>query len=116
MKTIYHNAQVYTGAETLRQAFLVEDDRIAAVGTNDEIRALTDADTVCIDLGGRFVCPGFNDSHMHLLGYGQSLHMAHLAAHTESLSGMLSYLREYAAAHPLWLRFSMMDISIFIKL
>ena len=100
MRAIWYNGQVYTGEETLRQAFLVEDGVILAVGSNAVIRALADDDTVCSDLGGRFVCPGFNDSHMHLLNLGQSLNAAQLAQHTDSLSGMLSYLRDYAASNP----------------
>ena len=100
MRAIWYNGQVYTGEETLRQAFLVEDGEILAVGSDAVILALADSDTVCTDLGGRFVCPGFNDSHMHLLNLGQSLNMAQLAQHTDSLAGMLSYLRDYAAANP----------------
>lgn len=108
MKSIYCNAQVYTGEETLRQAFLVEEGCITAVGSDEEILALRDGDTVCHDMNGRFICPGFNDSHMHLLNFGQSLNEAQLAQHTESLSEMLSYLRTFAAEHPpkegRWLR------------
>ncbi len=100
MKTVYYNGQVYAGEETLRQAFLVEDGRFAAVGSDAEILALADADTVRTDLAGCFVCPGFNDSHMHLLNLGQALNAAQLAQHTGSLSGMLDYLRDYAAEHP----------------
>ena len=100
MRAIWYNGQVYTGEETLRQAFLVEDGVILAVGSDAVIRALADDDTVCSDLGGRFVCPGSNDSHMHLLKLGQSLNAAQLAQHTDSLSGMLSYLRDYAASNP----------------
>ena len=51
-------------------------------------------------MGGRFISPGFIDSHMHLLSYGQSLNAAQLSKHTESLAGMLRYLKEYAAAEP----------------
>ena len=100
MKTIFYNGCVYTGEASLRQAFLIEDDHISAVDTDAEILTLADGETVCTDLGGRFVCPGFNDSHMHLLNFGQALNMAQLAQHTDSLSGMMAYLRDYAAGHP----------------
>ena len=100
MRSVYYNGQVYTGGDTLAQAFLIEDGRFAAVGTDAEILALADGDTVCTDLGGRFVCPGFNDSHMHLLNFGYALDMAQLAQHTDSLSGMLACLRDYAREHP----------------
>ena len=76
MKSIYYNAGVYTGDENLSQAFMVEDGVFKQVGTNDDILALAGSDTAVYDLEGRFVCPGFNDSHMHLLGLGQSLKAA----------------------------------------
>ena len=108
MKHIFYNGQVYTGEEMLQTAFLVEDGLFRAVGKDGEILALADADTVRTNLRGRFVCPGFNDSHMHLLNYGQTLKAARLAEHTDSLAGLLRYLREYAAENPpregRWLR------------
>ena len=78
MKIFYH-AIVYTGTG-FTDAFAVEDGRFAAIGA--EALALQGER---IDLNGAFVCAGFNDSHMHLLNYGQALHMAPLAAHTGSL-------------------------------
>lgn len=108
MKSIYYNAAVYTGETKLQQAFLVEEGAFTAVGTNEEILALADRDTVVTDLKGRFVCAGFNDSHMHLLSLGQSLKAAQLSRHTNSLAGMINYLRLFAAEHPprdgQWLR------------
>ncbi len=44
--------------------------KIAAVGTNDEIKKLTCEHTRVIDAGGKPVVPGFCDSHMHPLLYG----------------------------------------------
>ena len=65
MKIAYHNGQVYTGSLPLQQAFITENGKFSLVGSNREILAL-DTDQQ-IDLGGKFVCAGFNDSHMHLL-------------------------------------------------
>ena len=87
---IFNNAVVYTG-DDFTDAFAVEDGRFAAVGA--EALVLEGAR---IDLNGAFVCAGFNDSHMHLLNYGQSLHMAPLAAHTGSLAEMLQCLKDAA--------------------
>ena len=97
---IYDNGRVWTGEGTLQQAFAVENGVFTAVGTNEELLAGAGPETVISDLGGRFVSPGFIDSHMHLLNYGQSLAAARLAEHTDSLEGMLSYLKDFAAAHP----------------
>ena len=95
MKTAFYNGLVYTGALPLQQAFIVEDGRFLAVGSSEEILSSLTEKEQRVDLGGRFVCPGFNDSHMHLLSFGKLLRGAQLAAHTGSLSGMLSYLRTY---------------------
>ena len=102
MRTIYHNAAVYTGELPLQQAFIVEDRKFAAVGTNEEILAIAADETV--DLGGAFVCAGFNDSHMHLLNFGQALSMAQLAQHTGSLQDMIDCLSQTAPGRGGWIR------------
>ena len=71
MRSIFYNGRVYTGEKTLRQAFLVEDGWIRAVGSDAEVLSLADGATLCMDMAGDFICPGFNDSHMHLLNFGQ---------------------------------------------
>ena len=87
MKIAYIHGEVYTGSLPLQQAFLVEDGAFAAVGSDEEILALQPDQTV--DLEGRFVCAGFNDSHMHLLNLGQALSVAPLHLYTGSLQEML---------------------------
>ena len=100
MKQIYYHAQVYTGEDSLAQAFLTEDGLFRAVGTDEEILSLADDGTGLHDMDGAFISPGFNDSHMHLLNYGQTLRMAQLHEHTGSLKDMLSYVREFARENP----------------
>ena len=92
MKTIYKNGAVYTGKLPLVEAFAVEDGKFVFAGSSAEADALAAAGDKVVDLGGKFVCSGFNDSHMHLLNYGSSLLKAQLAAHTESLEDMLACL------------------------
>lgn len=111
MKTIYFNGRVYTGELPLRSAFIVENGLFSAVGSDDEMLSkCVERGENCkrIDLGGRFVCAGFNDSHMHLLNYGQSLLSAKLYEHTGSLSAVLECMKEHLAAFPpengAWLR------------
>ena len=70
MKTIYYNGAVYTGTLPLAEAFAVENGRFLFAGTSEAAKALAADNDRLIDLGGRFVCSGFNDSHMHLLNYG----------------------------------------------
>lgn len=63
---------------TVVEAIAMKEGRITAVGTSEEIREAVGADAEIIDLGGKAVVPGFNDSHMHLLSYGHSKSMAYL--------------------------------------
>lgn len=100
MKTIYENAKVYTGELPLAEAFVVEDGKFLFAGSKEEAHLIAGTDCETVDLGGNFVCSGFIDSHMHLLSYGNMLRTARLAEHTESLSGMLSYMKRFLDDHP----------------
>jgi len=71
--TVVYNAKVYIDREHFTQAVLVRDDRIALVGTNDEILAKAEG-AEKIDAQGRLLLPGFNDSHLHLHDFGRSTH------------------------------------------
>src|SRR5215467_3314094 len=55
------------------EAVAVLGNRIAAVGSSEEIRKWAGANTKVIDLQGKRVTPGFNDSHVHFLDGGMSL-------------------------------------------
>lgn len=89
----YKNGTIYTG-EGFAECFTVEDGKFLYAGS----LAGCPADTgKVVDLGGRFVCAGFNDSHMHLLNLGQTLDMANLSRHTASLEDVLDCLRAYIA-------------------
>lgn len=101
MKTVYYNAQVYTGRLPLQQAFAVEDGKFLFSGSNEDALALAADKTV--DLQGRFVCAGFNDSHMHLLNLGQTLEQAPLFQHTGSLQDMLDCLRSTPPGRGGWI-------------
>lgn len=69
------NAVVRTMDSTVPQAEAVAifGNKIAAVGTSKEIRALAGKQTRVIDASGKLVLPGFNDSHVHFLMGGYSL-------------------------------------------
>ena len=75
---IYFHANVYTGVPSntafssiLREeAIAVHGDRIQAVGKNLDVMKLKGPQTEVIDMGGRFVMPGFNDAQVHLADAG----------------------------------------------
>ncbi|RJP34136.1 MAG: amidohydrolase [Candidatus Omnitrophota bacterium] len=54
------------------QALAVKEDRILAVGGDEEIKRFIGPSTRVIDLGGKTVVPGFIEGHAHLTGVGQA--------------------------------------------
>ncbi|HYY93059.1 MAG TPA: amidohydrolase [Pyrinomonadaceae bacterium] len=69
------NANIHTldASHPLAQAVAVFGERIAAVGSNEEIKRLAGARTRVIDARGALVLPGFNDAHVHFLSGGFQL-------------------------------------------
>lgn len=67
MHQIFHNGRVHTVDSALPDArgFVVDDGRITAIGSDDDVLAHTRDDTEVIDLGDAFVMPGFVDVHNH---------------------------------------------------
>ena len=98
MKIVFKNGLVWTGDGLNASSFVVEDGKFAYVG-NDEVSGADES----VDLMGAFVCPGFNDSHMHLLGYGRVLSQVDLREHSGSLEEMLAYLKTRIVVSGQWL-------------
>ena len=73
-KTIMKRAFIHANLwKDDRDAFLIEDGRFIKLGTTEEIEALIAQEDEVTDLHHAFVVPGFIDSHMHLLNYGNYL-------------------------------------------
>ncbi len=78
---IFVHGNVYTGVvessafKSIRraEAIAVRGGRIEEVGESADVLKLRGPDTQVIDLGGKFVMPGFNDAHMHLAAAGLQL-------------------------------------------
>ena len=66
MRTLYYNGNVITmnEAQSKAEAILVEDGRIVAVGSSEELLEQR-ATAHLMDLDGATVLPGFIDSHSH---------------------------------------------------
>lgn len=58
---------------SIAQAIAVREGKIIFVGLDKDVESYIGSSTKVIDLDGRFVMPGFNDSHAHFLGLGESL-------------------------------------------
>ncbi|MBO5115679.1 MAG: hypothetical protein J6C02_06055, partial [Peptococcaceae bacterium] len=67
MKQIFYNGQIVTMEQEGQtvSAMLVDGDKIAALGSDAEIFAQKSDDSICTDLGGKTVLPGFVDAHGH---------------------------------------------------
>lgn len=75
MKQLYYNGNIITvnDLQPSAEALLVEDGKIAAVGTLADVRALQDAETEMIDLKGKTMLPGFFDGHGHIGNIGAGI-------------------------------------------
>jgi len=80
--------------EEMVQSVGVKNGRIESLGTNENLLALRTKETQLINLEGRLVLPGFNDSHMHLLNYGIFESMVDLGA-AKSWEEIESLVGEY---------------------
>jgi predicted amidohydrolase YtcJ len=87
------------------EAIAIDGNQILSVGSTATIRKLAGPDCKIIDLGGRRVVPGFNDSHVHFLAGGDSLVSVRLGD-TNSAAEFRRRLGEYAKKLPkgAWIR------------
>ncbi len=72
---IITNANIWTGNtdSPKAEAMAVKADTILAIGSLDDIHKFKGSDTEIKDVGGKFITPGFIDTHVHLLMGGNSL-------------------------------------------
>lgn len=78
------SSRIFTG-DPLRpwaEAVCIHDNRIAAVGTNEEITHISRENAHILKLPGKLVTPGFVDAHTHFLTYGLTLQWVNLHALT----------------------------------
>ncbi|WP_406492081.1 amidohydrolase [Streptomyces sp. NBC_00846] len=97
---IFTRGPIHTGdpARTRASSLAVTGERITAVG-HDEVRELIGPDTEVIDLQGKLLLPGFQDSHIHAVFGGMELVECDLTG-TVGVEDYLTRIRSYADAHP----------------
>ena len=98
---IFINGNIYTvdPAQPTAQAFAVSHGKFLAVGTNEEILAMVGPGTKAVDLEGKTVIPGMNDSHMHLLSVGAAKETVNLVP-AHSVDEMISISQKFPALNP----------------
>lgn len=79
MDLILTNGIIYTMAHEsdTYASIAINGGQVKAIG--DDLSHLADNNTQIIDLEGKIVVPGFNDSHIHLLGLGAALSQVDLS-------------------------------------
>ncbi len=87
-------------------AVAIKNKRFVKFGTDKEILNLKNDATRVIDLKGKVVIPGLNDSHIHLIRGGLNFNMELRWDGVTSLSDALHMLKEQAARTPApqWVR------------
>jgi len=97
---IVHHAQIYTvnNEFSTAQAMAIQDGKIVAVGTNDEILKEYQSDSI-VNANDAIIYPGFIDAHAHFLGYGQSLYAVDLMF-VPSWQEAIERVKAFAAKHP----------------
>ncbi len=72
---VLRNGAIYTvdAARSWAQAVAIRGDRLVFVGADRDAAAFVGPRTRVVDLGGRFVLPGFHDRHVHPVSGGVEL-------------------------------------------
>jgi predicted amidohydrolase YtcJ len=87
-------------------AAAIKDGKFLAVGDTDEVMRHRTASSRTIDLNGRTVIPGLNDSHLHLIRGGLNYNLELRWEGVPSLADALRMLKEQAlrTPNPQWVR------------
>ncbi|WP_236654691.1 amidohydrolase [Streptacidiphilus anmyonensis] len=98
---VFLGGPVYTvdPARSWAGAVAVRDGRILAVGQDHDVRPLIGSGTEVVDLAGKLLLPGFQDSHVHPVLAGTTLARCNLHDLTTA-EQYVQAVADYAAAHP----------------
>ncbi len=105
---ILYNGRVHTVDRDKPRvsALAIKDGRFVVVGSDAQAMALRGAGTQAIDLKGRTVIPGLNDSHLHLIRGGLNYNLELRWEGVPSLADALAMLKDQAERTPApqWVR------------
>ena len=105
---IYFNGRITTldAQNPEVSALAVGDGRVEAVGDDQTIMRMAGPDTLKVDLKGRRVIPGLNDSHLHVIRAGLYYNLELRWDGVRSLAAALKQLKEQVdrTPPPQWVR------------
>ena len=98
---IITNARLLTMHKPAMRAdsLAIKDNRIIAVGSNADVKALKDKHTRVVDAQMNTVMPGIIESHIHLFGGAVELDSL-MINNIKGLAPVSDSIREYAKANP----------------
>ena len=91
---ILTNGKIYALNGHEFEAIAIAGDKIVAIGSNQEIQDMCSFSAQQIDLQGKTMVPGFNDSHLHMLDHGMMKHQINLEKQT-SIAGIIETSRAF---------------------
>ena len=93
------NVRTMNPSQPVAEAVAISKNKIAKVGTNQEINQLIGKDTRVISLNGKTVLPGLIDTHIHVADFGRCLLWLDLTS-AGSIKELQSLLKERAKKTP----------------
>ncbi len=98
---VLRHGAIYTvdASRSWAEAVAISGSRLVFVGADRDAAAYVGPTTRVVDLGGRFVLPGFHDSHVHLLSGGVELGQCDLNG-SKDAAEVLARVKACSAARP----------------
>lgn len=100
MPELYFHGTILTMDDACPQveALLVRDGKILKRGSYKSVAACRDKDTVCVDLQGKTMLPGFIDGHSHFAGVATSLGQCDLSQ-AQNFDDIVRLLQDFIQTH-----------------
>ncbi|MGI6454358.1 MAG: amidohydrolase [bacterium] len=94
---IFLNGKIITVDEafSIQQAMAIKENRILAVGTDEEMKPYISSETEVIDLMGKIIMPGLIDSHAHPADACMT-EFDHPIPEMQNIADVLGYIRQRA--------------------
>ena len=98
---VLFNGKIYTSDQETpwAEALAISGRKIAFAGSNEEARAVADADTEMIDLEGKTILPGFLDGHTHPTTVAKTFYRVRMPL-THDKDELLANIQKYAKQYP----------------